>query len=115
MIVWVLASFEISLRTATQTVVSRRLGQNKYSECGTAMHNGFLLALLYSTPIIVLGYLFSYELIPLFLSDPEVISLCIEYTSLAFISVLFPSLYFVFQGFYTGIGKTAVHMKVTIT
>ena len=105
MIVWVLVSFGISLGTATQTVVARRLGQNKYSKCSTAMHNGSLLALLNSTPIILLGYLFSYKLIPLFLSDPEVISLCIEYTSLAFISVLFSSLCFVFQRFYTGIEK----------
>lgn len=47
MLVWAVVSFGISLRTATQTVASRRLGQKKYLECGTAMHNGHLLAFLY--------------------------------------------------------------------
>ena len=40
MIVWTVISFSIGLRTATQTVSSRRLGQKKYDECGVAMRDG---------------------------------------------------------------------------
>ena len=59
MLVWAVVSFGISLRTATQTVASRRLGQKKYFECGTAMHNGHLLAFLYGVPAAAAGYFFA--------------------------------------------------------
>jgi putative MATE family efflux protein len=115
MLVWVLLSFAISLRTATQTVASRRLGQKKFTECGTALHNGYLLAAIYGIPVSVGGFLFADRLVPLFISDPAIIRLCVEYTSLAFLSVLFSTIGFVFQGFFTGIERTRIHMKVTIT
>ena len=50
MLVWTLITFSIGLRTGTQTVASRRLGQKKLSQCGTAMHNGLLMAIIYGAP-----------------------------------------------------------------
>jgi len=115
MLVWVLLSFAISLRTATQTVASRRLGQKKFTECGTALHNGYLLAAVYGIPVSVAGFFFADKLVPLFISDPNIVRLCVDYTSIAFLSVLFSTIGFVFQGFFTGIERTRIHMKVTIT
>ena len=115
MMVWAVVSFGISLRTATQTVASRRLGQKKYSECGTAMHNGHLLAFVYGVPAAAAGYFFAKQFVPFFISEPTVTRLCIDYTSVAFLSVFFSAFGFVFQGFYTGVEKTSVHMKVTVT
>lgn len=63
MLVWATVSFGISLRTATQTVASRRLGQKKFDECGVAMHNGHLLALVYGVPIAIAGYTFAKDLV----------------------------------------------------
>ncbi|MDP6260585.1 MAG: MATE family efflux transporter [Candidatus Marinimicrobia bacterium] len=115
MLVWAVVSFGISLRTATQTVASRRLGQKKYLECGTAMHNGHLLAFLYGVPAAAAGYFFAKQFVPFFISETTVTRLCIDYTSVAFLSVFFSAFGFVFQGFYTGVEKTSVHMKVTVT
>ena len=39
MVTWTAMSPGISLRTGTQTVVSRRLGEKKYNQCGTALRN----------------------------------------------------------------------------
>ena len=59
MLVWTMITFSIGLRTGTQTVVSRRLGQKKLNQCGTAMHNDLFVALIYGIPASVFGYLFA--------------------------------------------------------
>jgi len=115
MLVWVALMMGIGLRTATQTVTARRLGQKKYKECGTAMHNGHILALLTMIPVTLLGFYFAKDFVPLFLDSPGATPLCIDYTSTAFLSVVFISIGYVFQGFFTGIEQTKVHLKVTIT
>ena len=115
MLVWAILSFGISLRTATQTMASRRLGQKIYDECGVAMHNGHILALAVGLPVSALGFLYADRVIPFFINDPAVVTLCVEYTSIAFLSVLFSMVGFVFQGFYTGIERTKIHMNVTVT
>ena len=46
LLLWVFLSMGIGVRTAVQTVSARRLRQKKYSQCGNALHNGIILALL---------------------------------------------------------------------
>jgi len=113
-LVWTFISAGISLRTATQTLSSRRLGQKNYSECGTALRNGHVMALIAGSVISYFGWKYSTEIASLFMKDPQVLPQCIEYTSYGFLSVYFLMASFVFQGFFTGVEKTAVHMKVTI-
>ena len=45
LLLWIIMSMGIGLRTAVQTVSSRRLGQKRYTECGDALHNGIILAI----------------------------------------------------------------------
>ncbi len=115
MLFWGALSLVLGIRTATQTIVSRRLGQKKFSECGSALHNGLLLAAVYSIPVSLVFYLFIKEIIPFFIEDSSAIILCISYTKVVFLGLFFSSLSFVFQGFFTGIEKTKTHMAVTIT
>ena len=115
MLVWVFISMGISLRTATQTLSSRRLGQQRFSECGTAFRNGFVLAIIFGCSISVLGYMNAEYIVSYFMSDPNVIPMCNDYTSIGYLSVYFMVASFVFQGFYTGVEKTKIHMIVTIT
>jgi len=114
MLTWVVLSFGISFRTATQTVTARRLGQKEYAECGTAMRNGHILSAVFGIPISILGFLYADKIVPLFLEDPEVIKMCIDYASIAFLSAFFTTVGFVFQGFFTGVERTRIHMNVTI-
>ena len=115
MVVWTVISFAVGIRTATQTISSRRLGQKKNNECGVALRNGLLLSVVYALPVSVLGYFYTEEIISMLLNEKTVISLATDYVSLALYGVLFSAACFVFQGFYTGIEKTKIHMKVTIT
>ena len=51
LLLWVIMSMGIGLRTAVQTVSSRRLGQKKYRMCSNALYNGILLAIIISIPL----------------------------------------------------------------
>ncbi len=115
MVVWTLLSTGIALRTSVQTVAARRLGQKKLEECGTALRNGLFMALVSGLPLGIIGYLQADNLAPLLLSDIAVVDLCRDYMKVAFMSVAFTSLGFAFQGFYTGVERTRLHMNVTIT
>ena len=59
MVVWTIISFSIGLRTATQTVSSRRLGQTNYTNVALLYAEGFccLCAMLFRCPFLALRIL----------------------------------------------------------
>lgn len=115
MLFWGALSFVLGIRTATQTVTARRLGQKKFNECGTAFHNGLFMATIYGLPMSLAGYKLAEEVVPFFISQPVALSMCIQYTSLIYIGLIFSSISFIFQGFFTGIERTKIHMNVSVT
>jgi len=115
MLAWGALSIVLGIRTSVQTITSRRLGQKKPKECINALNNGFLLASIYSIPISFLGWTYGYLIIPLFITDSITTPIAISYFSISSIGIFFNALSFVFQGFYTGIEKTKIHLNVTIT
>jgi MATE family multidrug resistance protein len=115
MLAWGALSIVLGIRTSVQTITSRRLGQNKKKECIKALNNGLLLASIYSIPVSIIGWVYGYLIIPFFISDSTTIPIAISYLSISSAGVFFNAISFVFQGFYTGIEKTKVHLSVTIT
>ena len=115
MLAWGALSIVLGIGTSVQTITSRRLGQKKPKECINALNNGFLLASIYSIPISLLGWTYGYLIIPLFINDSITTPIAISYFSISSIGIFFNALSFVFQGFYTGIEKTKIHLNVTIT
>jgi len=114
MVTWTVMSLGIAFRTGTQAVVSRRLGEKKYEECSLAMRNMQLFVFVISIPLTYICYTYTSEIMSFFLKDPETHSLCVEYATYIFLSIYFLYVSFVFQGFYTGIEKTKIHMNVVI-
>ena len=114
LLLWVVMSMGIGVRTAVQTVTSRRLGQKIFDECGHALHNGMMLAFLLAIPATLLGTYYSVEIAEIFLQDSDVIPQCASYMYIGFYGIFFVLSGFAFQGFYTGIEQTKIHMKVTI-
>jgi len=114
LLLWVVMSMGIGVRTAVQTVTSRRLGQKIFHECGHALHNGLMLVLIIAIPATLLGIYYSHEIAELFLDDFLVIPQCASYMYIGFYGIFFVLTGFAFQGFYTGIEQTKIHMKVTI-
>jgi len=115
MLFWGALSLVIGIRTGVQTVASRRLGQKKHNQCGTALHNGLFMATVYGFPVSIAGWWLAKDFIPFFINDTKATSLTIEYSSIIFLGLLFSAYSFVFQGFYTGVEKTKIHMRVSIT
>ena len=103
MLVWGALSLVLGIRTSVQTIASRRLGQNKTRECINALNNGFLLAIIYSVPVSLIGFFFGFKIIPVFISDTITAPLAISYFSISSLGLFFNSMSFVFQGFYTGV------------
>jgi MATE family multidrug resistance protein len=114
MLFWGALSIILGVRTAVQTVASRRLGQKLEEESGTAFHNGLVMATIYALPVSIFGWVCVEGIVPFFVNDSIATPLAVEYTSIVFISLLFSAYSFVFQGFYTGVEKTKIHMTVTI-
>ena len=122
LIIWIVSSMGIGLRTGVQTVSARRLGQNKYSQCSAALWHGSILASIIAIPLTIIGITFSSEISNYFLfndinniMDKKVIDYCTEYIFVGFFSLFFVLTSFVFQGFYISIKETKVHMVVTIS
>ena len=115
MMFWGALSLTMGIRTAVQTVTARRLGQNLYKESGFALRNGLVLASAYSIPTSIFVWFYSHNIVQFFIKDSVATPLTVDYVSILFIGLMFSSYSFVFQGFFTGIEKTKVHMKVTIT
>ena len=114
MLVWAPMSIALGIRTAVQTISSRRLGQKKNAESGAAFHNGLIMATAFAFPVTFIGWSYAEQIVPFFLKDQKTILLAVDYTSIVFISLLFSVYSFVFVGFYTGVEKTKIHMTVTI-
>ena len=72
------------------------------------------MATIYALPMSFAGWLWAKDIIPFFIDDLIATPLTIDYASIIFLSLLFSAYSFVFQGFYTGIEKTKIHMVVTI-
>ena len=114
MVTWTAMAIGIAFRTGTQTVVSRRLGQKIFNECGIALRNMHLFVFILSIPLTYICYTNTSFIMSFFLKDSETLFLCIEYSKYIFLSIYFIYSSFVFQGFYTGIEETKIHMKVVV-
>ena len=99
-LLWVCFSMGIGVRTAVQTVSSRRLGEKRYPECGNALHNGIILASCIAIPFTIIGILYAKEIASLFLEDSAVILYCTDYLFIGYFSLIFVLISFAFQGFY---------------
>ena len=91
MVTWTAMSPGIALRTGTQTIVSRRLGEKKYDQCGIALRNLHLFALVVGIPVALVCYYFTTPIISFFIKDPETLSQAIDYAEYNFLGVYFIS------------------------
>ena len=114
MVTWAAMSIGIAFRTGTQTVVSRRLGQKKYEECGIAFRNMHFFVFIFGIPLTYLCYSNTNQIMSFFLKEETALKLSVEYSLFIYLSLYFIYASFVFQGFYTGVEKTKTHMKVVL-
>ena len=114
MLIWILFSMGISLRTSTQTVTSRRFGEENFNLCGQALQHGHIIALLAGIPATLLMYFNTPSILQSLVSQNEISDLSIDYAMFVVPSIYFNYGSFAFQGFYNGIKMTKIHMKVMV-
>jgi putative MATE family efflux protein len=118
MVGWTFISLGIAFRTGTQSFVARRLGEKEYAKCSTALWNMLFLSLLIGVPVTFIICYYIDTIMSLFISKTNNIkafNLSLDYAYYNFLSLFFLYASFVFQGFYTGIEKTKIHMKATLS
>mgnify|MGYP001149906350 CR=1 FL=1 len=72
MLVWIFLSMGLSIRTCTQTIAARRVGQKIYPECSLALRNGQILALSLGLPLSILGYFFAPQIMSILITQQEI-------------------------------------------
>ena len=118
MVGWTFISLGIAFRTGTQSFVARRLGEKEYEKCSTALWNMLFLSMLIGIPVTFITCFYIDTIMALFISkvnNVEAFNLSVDYAYYNFLSLFFLYASFVFQGFYTGIEKTKIHMKATLS
>ena len=115
LLLWVVMSMSVGIRTGVQTITARRLGEQKYKLCTNALHNGIIISLILGIPLSILGVIYSNSISNLFLNDPDVIKYCTDYLFIGYFGIIFVFISFAFQGFYSGIEQTKIHLIVTIS
>ena len=114
MVFYGLTSVVFGIKTAVQSISSRRLGQNKKKESGRSLYNGLLMATIYGLPLSYICWSFSPQIVSFYINHPISTPLALQYIEVLFIGFLFSAYSIVFQGFFTGIERTKVHLVVTI-
>ena len=116
LLVFIFTSIGIALRTSTQAMVSRRLGEKKYTECGDVIRNALLFSTILMLPLSIFILFIAPYVIPfLFKNLPiEVLKICIQYVQWSALSIFFTSIAFTLAGFFSGIERTSVHIETTL-
>ncbi len=115
LLIWVAMSMSVGIRTGVQTIAARRLGERKYRLCTNSLHNGVIISLILGIPLSVLGIIYSNNISNLFLNDSDVIKYCTDYLFIGYFGIIFVFISFAFQGFYSGVEQTKIHLIVTIS
>lgn len=113
-LIWTVLSIGTAFRTGVQTVTARRFGQKRFIDCGLALNNGLILAVVVGTVMALTGVLVAERAIRFLILDPAIIPLATIYTQWSFWGAACITIGYAFQGFYNGIEETRIHMEVTI-
>ncbi len=109
-----MASALKAMDVAVQTVAARRVGQERWGDTGAVLSAGLILTLAAGLPLTVGGMLWPERAMVLAASDPAVRTLGVDYL-LARVPGMIPfAAFFVFKGWFDGLGRTRVGMTVGI-
>jgi MATE family multidrug resistance protein len=107
---WTITSFFSSLTTGTHILVARRFGQGKNTEAGIVLNNSLFLTGLIGIVVGAIGYLFSFDVVNFFSSDPRVSEAGSAYMKYRFLGLPFFLLGVSYRGFFYGIGQTHIFL-----
>lgn len=103
-----------SIGTGTLSIVARRYGEKKFNDCGKTIDNAIIIALVFGMLIVLFSPIIVNPIAPILSKDHAVVPLLAVYMRYRFYGIIFFLLNRVFNGFFSGIGRTDVRMKAAI-
>ncbi|MBQ6451911.1 MAG: MATE family efflux transporter [Solobacterium sp.] len=95
-----------SFSQACSAFVAQNKGAGKYDRAVRCLRDAVSISFGISVLIFCVVFFFGYQLSSVFAEDPEVLYASSEYLKAYAIDVMLVSIFFIFTGFFTGIGKT---------
>jgi MATE family multidrug resistance protein len=111
---WLVMGSLGALSVGTQAISARRVGESRHDAAGQVIDNATVIAVVIGTVMTAVGVLLTPVLFPLIIHDPKVAVLGVGYLEARFWGALPFMVMWGFRGFYNGIGKTVVPMRVAI-
>ncbi|MGA9117623.1 MAG: MATE family efflux transporter [Bacteroidota bacterium] len=107
---WAVTSFFSSFSTGTHVLAARRTGSGDPEGAGAVLNNSLAVAAVVGVGCGALGFLFSYDILDFFASDPAVARAGTAYMQWRFVGLAFFLVVVSYRGFFNGIGHTGVFM-----
>jgi MATE family multidrug resistance protein len=112
---WFCGSFFMGVGAGVQAITSRRMGEGRPEGAVVALHAALGVALFFVIPFSLLlasgaGWIF--ETVS---HDPEVVAAGTPYLRVRILAICFVSANFAFRGYWNGVGRTAIYMRIIIT
>ncbi len=111
---WAVGGFLAAIAIGTQAITARRAGEDEPLLAGRALTNSLTIACVCSVPVAICGFLFIPDVFGLFSPNPNVVRLGSTYCSIRMLGVFSMVTTMSYKSFFDGIGKTHVHMVVSI-
>jgi len=107
-------SVMMGLSAAVQAIVARHYGAKRHHRTTEPLFAGLFLTLLIGIPSTVLFVAFAEQYIGMYTDDAAVVAVASEYFSWRTAALTFVGMTFVFRGFWSGIGESAVYLKIAL-
>lgn len=104
----------MSISLALASFVGQNIGANKIERVHKGLKSSIIIAVIYSMCITIIAFLFRFQLIGIFNSDENVISIGSDYLVIVGSSYIIFSIMFMFNGLLRGAGDTVYSMFCTI-
>ena len=112
---FIFLGFFYGFSIAVQATVSRRRGEGELLACGPNLSAALMLIVISAPPLSALLYFAIPYLFPLINSDPEVVSIGIDYIRWLILQAAFVGFIAANQGFWNGLGLSRIYLPSLLT
>jgi len=111
---WLVMGSLGALSIGTQAIAARRVGEGRNEAAGQVIDNAGVIAVVVGAVMTAVGLALTPILFPLMIHDPEVAKLGVGYLEARFMGALPFMVMWGYRGFYNGISRTVLPMRVAI-
>ncbi|ACY18868.1 MATE family efflux transporter [Haliangium ochraceum] len=107
-------AFITGLSAGVQAMASRRLGEGRDGETAIPLNGGLVLVLCLAVPLSLLLILAAPWLVPLMMSDPEVIDIGTDYYRVRLLGMVAVGANYAFRGYWNGVSMSRLYLRTLL-